>query len=474
MEINTLDDENHPIELFVMQVYDYITMAFSIIVILVALIIVIRFRKDESLMYRSPNLLIVSISSMLASQLIIWIGSVSLFGDGHLNCITGHIEQYIFYPFFFLSYMTRALRLIILFKRADIGLYSSESIVKKNDESNTIALLKENENTLTGSINSSDIKKPEATMLHHKMYYWLLWFDTEWEYFMLTSFITLLSAIIMTIFLCVKMNQVLPVINSSYCLYVEQTTSSFTTTLLDIIIRNCDLYGIATTYVLLMRVPQDFNIKTEVRRLLLCLGTAGVARSIVGIAYFNDPATKIHKINRGSFYIQMITFTVACLISVFIPFLTTKRLTPSLPSPPERIEYIQTAILDPKGFSCFYEWCEKYSPSVVKYFDCFVRIRFFKKAFDNLEMAEEVAEKATDIFENHLDSDSEDRLSLNSAIPDIDNITSDMFDPLQSQCLSILTPIYDEYKKSDEFHYLYQQLCLEVKQYIILKNRIIP
>mmetsp|Transcript_27767 Transcript_27767/g.27646 ORF Transcript_27767/g.27646 Transcript_27767/m.27646 type:complete len:106 (-) Transcript_27767:327-644(-) len=105
-----------------------------------------------------------------------------------------------------------------------------------------------------------------------------------------------------------------------------------------------------------MRVPQDFNIKTEVRRLLLCLGTAGVARSIVGIAYFNDPATKIHKINRGSFYIQMITFTVACLISVFIPFLTTKRLTPSLPSPPERIEYIQTAILDPKGFSCFYEW----------------------------------------------------------------------------------------------------------------------
>ncbi|CAI2367080.1 unnamed protein product [Moneuplotes crassus] len=461
-------------EYFIFDWVDYVFYGACVGAIVAALGILMRYRGDERFLYRSPNLLISSIVSMLLCQILTGIASCRKFGAGGPNCILGHIDQYVFYPFLFISYMTRALRLVILFKRADIGLYSSESISKGNDESNTIALLKENEDTVERSLRSEDIRKPQATRLIHRMYYWLLWFDTEWQFFLLACFFTLIPIALMATFFIIGSYKVLPVINSSFCLCWIGDESLYTTILIDIIMRNLDCYGIATLYVLLMKVPADFNIKTEVRSILFLLGGAGIVRNSIGIFFFSQEDPNSMHFNRISFYLQTFTFFVSVGISVFIPFLTNKRVIPSLPSSPERIEHIQTAILEPKGFSTFYEWCETNNPNVVKYLDCFVRIRFFKKASDNLEVTKQMREKAAEIIDFHLSSGSDERLSCNSLFPDLENPTPEMFDSLQSECLSVLSLVYQQYKNSDDFFYLYQQLQLEVKQYIILKNRLIP
>jgi hypothetical protein len=59
--------------------------------------------------------------------------------------------------------------------------------------------------------------------------------------------------------------------------------------------------------------------------------------------------------------------------------------------------------------------------------------------------------------------------SLNSSyFSSQDELSEEIFDKLQSECLIVLKDIYQKYKSSAQYFRLYNSLNLEVKQYIIL------
>lgn len=107
-----------------------------------------------------------------------------------MSCIAGHISQYVLYPIFCLCYISRGLRLIILFKRAEKGLYFSDNIMTEEDADNsTFAILKRsNDDTdYDVSLRASVIHRPTSQNFFTKIYYWLLFkFESELSVFYLS------------------------------------------------------------------------------------------------------------------------------------------------------------------------------------------------------------------------------------------------------------------------------------------------
>ena len=81
---------------------------------------------------------------------------------------------------------------------------------------------------------------------------------------------------------------------------------------------------------------------------------------------------------------------------------------------------------------------------------------------------------ATEILDLHINADSDERLTLASNGSGYDDLNFDTFDNLQNQCLSVLNPIYMEYKQSDQYYELLQEYRLKVKQYIVIKGVLMP
>ena len=69
-----------------------------------------------------------------------------------------------FYPIFAMWYVSRALRLIILFKRAEKGLYFQDKVNDEDENTSTMAILRNsNEDSDNGnSFRMSVIQKPKS------------------------------------------------------------------------------------------------------------------------------------------------------------------------------------------------------------------------------------------------------------------------------------------------------------------------
>lgn len=86
--------------------------------------------------------------------------------------------------------MARALRLIVLFKRAEKGL------IDDSLDTSTVSLIRQarseydKEDALMGS---STVLQPSAPSIFHKIYYWFLFrFESELSYFVLTMLVSLI------------------------------------------------------------------------------------------------------------------------------------------------------------------------------------------------------------------------------------------------------------------------------------------
>ena len=248
------------IKTFHLSIIGDVIFGFSIWILLLSLYLIIIHRKDDQFLYRSPNLLIWGLISAIICQLMTGL-SLSLDSPNFAaTWIVGHVCQYLFYPFFFLWYLTRSLRLVILFSRAKRGLYFAESDMSNKDNDRTNAILGQTENYSSQSLNVSHVRRPTHENYFVRVYYWFLFrFETEKEYFILTVLFTLVPVTLAVVFLSKANFRQLPVVNYSHWLKYEKERIVFSSVLLDIILRFLDWYLIATVSILLMPICKEFK-----------------------------------------------------------------------------------------------------------------------------------------------------------------------------------------------------------------------
>jgi hypothetical protein len=110
--------------------------------------------------------------------------------------------------------MARALRLIVLFKRAEKGL------IDDNLDMSTISLLRQarsdycKEDALMGS---STVLQPSAPSFFHKIYYWFLFrFESELSYIVLTMIVSLIPLALLVYCLSVGAWSRLPIVTYTH------------------------------------------------------------------------------------------------------------------------------------------------------------------------------------------------------------------------------------------------------------------
>ena len=126
---------------FKLTIYGYLVFWVSECFLGFVIFLIFKHKKDDHFLYRSPNLVIVSFASAFICQTIT--GLIFSFETKNyiLKWIGGHIAQYVFYPIFSMCYVSRALRLVILFKRAEKGLYFQDKANEDDIDLSTIAIL---------------------------------------------------------------------------------------------------------------------------------------------------------------------------------------------------------------------------------------------------------------------------------------------------------------------------------------------
>lgn len=235
-----------------LDLFGYLIFTLSLWFLGFTLLLIIKHRKDEQFLYRSPTLVIAGFIAAFICQLI---SGLSLsFDDPNykLTWIAGHVSQYFFYPFFCSCYITRALRLIILFERAEKGLYFSE-----NDSTMPITAT---ENDMD-SLKSSTIHKPKTQNCFVRSYYWLLFrLETEIDYLVLTFIFALIPTILSVSFLIHSDFTTLRLVSYSHCLHSHSGgISNHVGLLVDILFMSFDLYIMTTIFVLLLPIRKDFR-----------------------------------------------------------------------------------------------------------------------------------------------------------------------------------------------------------------------
>ena len=431
------------IDPFRLDVFGYLVFAVSEWFLVFVLLLIIKHKKDDHFLYRSPNLVILSFSSALVWQTIT--GLIFSFNSTNntIKWIGGHIAQYVFYPIFWMSYVTRALRLVILFKRAEKGLYFQEKIASDEDvEGSTMAILRKSNDESEGdiSLRGSFVRKPKTRNFIERLYYWFLFkFESELSYFFfLTVVFSIIPIVLMLYYLIKKEYTVLPLVNSSQWFSINPNSEvNHDGIMYDIILRNIEWYITATVFIMLIPIRKDFSIISEAKSFMVVLFLSSIIRNLIEIFVNNGNQTVVVSIDSWLFYLQTIVFFFSVVISFIYPVLIKSQLIIPLPSVPERIFQLQTAILEPRGFRAFYEWLEEYNPDSLKYLDCYCRIRFYKNMIEtgNVEEAETKAEEIKDI---HMSQDSEDRVSFASRVNVSDSFNSEIFNDLQRSWLRTL------------------------------------
>lgn len=118
---------------------------------------------------------------------------------------------------------------------------------------------------------------------------------------------------------------------------------------------------------MLMPIRKDFSIINEIKAFLAILFVSSVSRNLVEIFLNDGEEENIDKIDKAFFYLQTIVFMLSVVVSFIYPVMIKTQLIIPLPSVPERIENIHSAILEPRGFSAFYEWLEEFHPKSLKF-----------------------------------------------------------------------------------------------------------
>lgn len=243
---------------------DYIVFFMSLWFISISLLLIFKHRKDDQFLYRSPQLVIITFSAALIWHLITGFSMAFNKTNFVYSCIAGHISQYVFYPVFSFSYIARALRLIILFKRAEKGLYFPESEKEyQNEEASTLAILRNTSGNLMEydcSYHGSDIQKPQSKNIFARVYFWLLFnLESEFSYWVLVMVLLLFPISLAIVFVSVGNLTTLPIVNHSHCIYIMEDKKIYEDTLIDIILRSFEWYIIATIFVLLVPIRKDFR-----------------------------------------------------------------------------------------------------------------------------------------------------------------------------------------------------------------------
>ena len=373
-----------------------------------------------------------------------------------------------------MSYVSRALRLVILFKRAEKGLYFQDKINSNEDvDGSTMAILRKSNDESEGeiSLRGSFVHKPKTRNIIERMYYWFLFkFESELSYFFLTVVFSLFPIVLMTFYLIKGEYTVLPLVNSSQWFSIDPNSQvTHQGVMYDIILRNVECYITSTVFIMLIPIRKDFSIISEAKAFLAVLFFSSIIRNLIEIYMNNGNQTVVVSIDSSLFYLQTVVFFFSVIVSFIYPVLIKTQLIIPLPSVPDRIYQLQTAILEPRGFRAFYEWLEAYHPDHLKYIDWYWRIRFYKNLIEsgNLEEAEN---KANEINELHISQESEDRISYASRINFSEMISFESYNDLQRSWLRSLEDKYEDFKVSTQYFALLSTLNMEVKQYIVLRK----
>lgn len=181
--------------------------------------------------------------------------------------MAGHVCQYIVYPIFCYCYVSRALRLIILFKRAEKGLYFADNEMEsRSTDNSTMAILKQSreEFEYEKSFNSSVVHQPKSKNLVTRVYYWLLFrLETEKDYFILTLIFTALPAASVVYTVATQDLTLFPVVNFSHCLPQDPKEADDVDfgipIMIDVVARSVDCYVITTIFLQLLHIRRDFR-----------------------------------------------------------------------------------------------------------------------------------------------------------------------------------------------------------------------
>lgn len=89
---------------------------------LFSLFLIWRNRNKTALKYRSPVLLIITFIAMLIGQTLLGLEKLGVYNNlqDKWGCWVGISSQYIVFPLIFFPYLTRGLRILILFSTAKI------------------------------------------------------------------------------------------------------------------------------------------------------------------------------------------------------------------------------------------------------------------------------------------------------------------------------------------------------------------
>ena len=246
----------------------------------------------------------------------------------------------------------------------------------------SMVLRKSNEDSeFSSSFRWSIIQKPTSKNWWERLYIWFLFrFESEFSYLILTLLFSSFPILLMTYFVANQQFSVLPLVNASQWIMINDSTSgtAFNGVLYDIILRNAEWYLISTVFIFLLPIRKDFSIIYEARSFMIILVISSISRNLIEIFVNNGTAEIVANIDSWLFYLQTIVFLLSVIVSFIYPVLIKTQIIIPLPSVPERIYQLQTAILEPRGFKAFYEWLESYFPKNIKYLDCYWRIRFYK------------------------------------------------------------------------------------------------
>lgn len=396
------------IEPYVLGTAGVITFILSWVFLLIGICVVFYNRNKTQFLYRSPTLIMMTFTAALFCQLLS--GFSVLFHDPkcHITCTLGHVAQYVLYPIFFLWYFSRCLRLIVLFKRAQVGnLFLEQFDVDGHKSASTIAIINtysrddtseisqiehRSRSTLLQAYKESIVHKPYTLNSWGRIYYWFLFkFQSELSYFFLSLFFAILPVSLFLYWVVNNIMSRLPVVSYSHWVIAQVLDNeplkmipynAYLGVLYDILIRVLDWTIACTFLILLLPIRRDFNIINELKLFLLLVFASSFIRNSLEVFY---PSEKYHSITISdsiNFYIQTIVYWVALWISVVYPFMIRKQFILPLPTSPVVLDNLNTVLMEDRCFVSFYDWLEEKHPNAVKYMNWYWRIRFYKSNFD--------------------------------------------------------------------------------------------
>lgn len=136
--------------------------------------------------------------------------------------------------------------MVILFKRAEKGLYFSDrEIDDQNADSSTMAILRHSneDSDFEMTIRASVVHRPQSKNIITRIYYWLLFqFESEFSYFLLTLMFTLFPLSMLAYAFISGNMKTLPLVNNSHChmAFGSEDGHTYVGILLDVILRSFD------------------------------------------------------------------------------------------------------------------------------------------------------------------------------------------------------------------------------------------